>query len=179
MNLSHDALRDLTTLAQLNSEGRMLERQFLQLEEYVIKGHLAGTSSLEGMRMPLQPRRIGGISEEEHAADRRGRQGRRATQQQRLRGSCGKLCNTCCATRHPFCLQHLLRHAPPLLSASRRKDKCPAATSGSAAGSKPVNRGAPEKERAVANTLGGNIINCWAKATGKPVRCATYCTRTV
>ena len=69
MNLSHDALRDLTTLAQLNSEGRMLERQFLQLEEYVIKGHLAGTSSLEGMRMPLQPRRIGGISEEEHAAD--------------------------------------------------------------------------------------------------------------
>ena len=104
MNLSHDALRDLTTLAQLNSEGRMLERQFLQLEEYVIKGHLAGTSSLEGMRMPLQPRRIGGISEEEHAADRRGRQGRRATQQQRLRGSCGKLCNTCCATRHPFCL---------------------------------------------------------------------------
>ena len=69
MNLSHDALRDLTTLAQLKSEGGILERQFLQLKEHVIKGHLVGTSSLEGIHMSLQLRRIGGISEEEHAAD--------------------------------------------------------------------------------------------------------------
>ncbi|CAN0402207.1 unnamed protein product, partial [Ascophyllum nodosum] len=26
------------------------------------------------------------------------------------------------------------------------------------------------RKRAAANTLGGNIINCWAKATGKPVK---------
>ena len=52
MNLSHDALRDLTALlAQSNCEGEMLERQFLQRKEHVIKGHLAGTSSFEGMRM--------------------------------------------------------------------------------------------------------------------------------
>ena len=63
MNLSHDAFRDLTALAQLNSEGGMLERQFLQLKEHVIKGHLVGTSSLEGMRMSLQLRRIGSILE--------------------------------------------------------------------------------------------------------------------
>ena len=37
--------------------------------EHVIKGHLVGASSFEGMRMSLHLRRIGGISEEEHAAD--------------------------------------------------------------------------------------------------------------
>ena len=69
MNLSHDALRDLTALTELKSDGGILERQFLQLKEHFIKGYLVGTSSLEGMRMSLQQRRIGGISEEEHAAD--------------------------------------------------------------------------------------------------------------
>ena len=69
MNLSHDALRDLTTLAEIKSDGGILERQFLQLKEHVTKGHLVGTSSLEGMRMSLQLRRIGGFSEEEHVAD--------------------------------------------------------------------------------------------------------------
>ena len=69
MNLCHDALRDLTALTEFKSDGGILERQFLQLKEHVIKGHLVGTSSLEGMRMSLQLRRIGGISEEEHAAD--------------------------------------------------------------------------------------------------------------
>ena len=44
-------------------------KSFLPLKEHVIKGHLVGTSSLEGKRMPLQLRRIGCISEEEHAAD--------------------------------------------------------------------------------------------------------------
>ena len=69
MNLCHDALRYLTALTEFKSDGGILERQFLQLKEHVIKGHLVGTSSLEGMRMSLQLRRIGGISEEEHAAD--------------------------------------------------------------------------------------------------------------
>ena len=36
-------------------------------------GHLVGTSSLEGMRMSLQLRRIGGVPEEEHASDVDGR----------------------------------------------------------------------------------------------------------
>ena len=61
MNLSHDALRDLTALTELKSDGGILERQFFQLKEHVIKGHLVSTSSLEGMRMSLQLRRIGGI----------------------------------------------------------------------------------------------------------------------
>ena len=69
MNPSQDALRDLTAFSDLKSDGGILERQFLQLKEHVIKGHLVGSSSLEGMRMSLQLRRIGGISEEEHAAD--------------------------------------------------------------------------------------------------------------
>ena len=69
MNLPHDALRDLTALADRKSVGGILEQQFLQLKEHVIKGHLVGTSSLEGIRMSLQLRRIGGICEEEHTAD--------------------------------------------------------------------------------------------------------------
>ena len=69
MNPSHDALRDLTALAELTSDGGILERQFLQLKEHVIKGHLFGTSSVERMRMSLQLRRIGDISGEEHARD--------------------------------------------------------------------------------------------------------------
>ena len=71
----------------------------------------------------------------------------------------------------------------PLRSSS--KGKRPAAKSGAGAGSKPVDRGVGARKRAAANTLGGNIINCWAKATGKPVRwptpyillyCLYYCT---
>ena len=64
MNLSHDTLRDLTTLAEIKSDGGILERQFLQLKDLVIKGHLVGTSNLEGMRiMSLELRRIGSILE--------------------------------------------------------------------------------------------------------------------
>ena len=42
MNLSHVASLDLPALAQLKSEGGMLARQFLQLKELVVKGHLVG-----------------------------------------------------------------------------------------------------------------------------------------
>ena len=59
----------------------------------------------------------------------------------------------------------------PLRSSSKRKR--PAAKSGAGAGSKPVDRGVGARKRAAAKTLGGNIINCWAKATGKPVRWPT------
>ena len=69
MNLSHNALRDLTALTELKSVGRILERHFVLLKEHVMKGRLVSASSLDGLRMPLQLRRIGGISEKEHAAD--------------------------------------------------------------------------------------------------------------
>ena len=54
-------MRDLTALAGLKSEGRILERQFLLLNAHAIKGQLVGTSSSEAFRMSLQLRRIGGI----------------------------------------------------------------------------------------------------------------------
>ena len=49
----------------------------------------------------------------------------------------------------------------------------PADKSGAGAGSKPVDRGVGARKRAAADTLGGNIINCWVKATGKSVRWPT------
>ena len=48
MNLSQGALRDLTALAHFKSKTGMLERQFLQLKEHVIKGHPVDTSTLGG-----------------------------------------------------------------------------------------------------------------------------------
>ena len=48
MNLSQGALRDLTALAHFKSKTGMLERQFLQLKEHVIKGHLVDPSTLGG-----------------------------------------------------------------------------------------------------------------------------------
>ena len=69
MNLSHNALRDLTALTELKPVGGILERHFVLLKEHVMKGRLVSASSLDGLRMSLQLRRIGGISEKEHAAD--------------------------------------------------------------------------------------------------------------
>ena len=60
MNLSPDALRDLTALTELNSEGGIHERHFVLLKKHVMKGRLVGASSLDGFRMSLQVRRIGG-----------------------------------------------------------------------------------------------------------------------
>ena len=138
MILPHDALRDLTALTELKSDGGILERQFLQLKEHVIKGHLVGTSSLEGMRISLQLRRIGGISEKEHDAD--------------VDGKVAEI------LKNNDCVEvgggSGTPAAPLLLSASSRKGKRPAANSGSAAGNQPVNRGVRQRERAVANTLG-------------------------
>ena len=107
MNLCHDALRDLTALTEFKSDGGILERQFLQLKEHVIKGHLVGTSSLEGMRMSLQLRRIGGVSEEEHVADVDGK-------------VAAILDNNDCVE---FGGRSGTPAAPPLLSASSRKGK--------------------------------------------------------
>lgn len=61
-------LGDLTALADLKSEGGILERPFLLLKEHVIKGRLVGASSLEGVRRPLLLKKIGALSEE-HAKD--------------------------------------------------------------------------------------------------------------
>ena len=69
MNLSHDALRDLTALAELKSEGAVLKRQSSLLKAHAIKGRLVGAASLEGFRMPLQLKRIGEMSEEKHATN--------------------------------------------------------------------------------------------------------------
>ena len=54
MNLSHEALRDLTALTELKSEGGSLERHFVLLKEYVMRGRLVGAPSLDAFRMSLQ-----------------------------------------------------------------------------------------------------------------------------
>ena len=96
-------------------------------------GYLAGTSSLEGMRISLQLRRIGGILEEEHAAD--------------VDGKVAEI------LKNNDCVEvgggAETPAAPLLLSASSRKGKRPAANSGSAAGSQPVNQGVRQRERVV------------------------------
>ena len=104
MNLSHDALRDLTALTEFKSDGGILERRFLQLKEHVIKGHLVGASSFEGMRMSLHLRRIGGISEEEHAADVDGKVAEILKNNDCRSGSSGGLWIACCTTPS-VCLQ--------------------------------------------------------------------------
>lgn len=38
-NLSHDALKDLTALAELESEGVFFDRRFLQLKPHAINNH--------------------------------------------------------------------------------------------------------------------------------------------
>ena len=141
-------MRDLTALTELKSDGGILERQFLQLKEHVIKGHLAGTSSLHGMHISLQLRCIGGILEEEHAADVDGKVA------EILKNSA---CVEVGGGSGTFA-------APLLLSASSRKSKRPAANSGSAAASQPVNRGVWQRERAVANTLGNKFKAYMKKA---------------
>ena len=117
--------------------------------------------------MSLQLRRIGGISEKEHAAD--------------VDGKVAEILNNSDCVEVEGDSSAPSSGPPPLRSSS--KGKRPAAKSGDGAGSKPVDRGVGARKRAAANTLGGNIINCWAKATGKPVRwptpyiyCYTACT---
>ena len=63
MNLPNDILRGLTALPEVKSEGGPFQRQFWLLKAHVMKeGHLVGASSLKEPRMPLQLRRIGGVS---------------------------------------------------------------------------------------------------------------------
>ena len=52
MNLSHDSLKELTALAELKSEGGIVDRHFSQLESHVINDNRrVDDSSLEGLRM--------------------------------------------------------------------------------------------------------------------------------
>ena len=88
--------------------------------------------------MSLQLRRIGGISEEKHAADVDGK-----VAEVLKNNDCVEVGE--CSAKPA---------APLLLSASSRKVKRFEANSASAAGSQPVNRGVRQRERAVANTLG-------------------------
>ena len=157
MNLSHNALRELTALTELKSVGGILERHFVLLKEHVMKGRLVSASSLDGLRMSLQLRRIGGISEKEHAAD--------------VDGKVVEILNNS-GFVEVVGDSSVPSPGPPLFRSSS-KGKYPAAKSGAGTGNKPVVRGVGARKRAAANTLGGNIINCWAKATGKPVRWPT------
>ena len=70
MNLTHDAFRDLTALAELKPEGGTIDRYFLQLMSHTChqRPRRVGDSSLEGLRMALQVKRMGAWSEE-HVAD--------------------------------------------------------------------------------------------------------------
>ena len=52
INLSHGALRNLTTPAELRSEGDILDRHFLQLKSHVINDHhRVDESSFDGRRV--------------------------------------------------------------------------------------------------------------------------------
>ena len=125
MNLSHDALRDLTALTELKSEGGIVERHFVLLKEHVIKGHLVGAPSLDGFRMSLQLRCIGVISEKEHAAD--------------IDGKVAEILNNSDCVEAEGEPSAPSSGPPPLRSSS--KGKRPATKSGAGAGSKPVDRG--------------------------------------
>ena len=122
-----------------------------------MKGRLVGVLGLDGFRVSLQLRCIGGISEKEHAAD--------------VYGKVAEILNNSDCVEVEGDSSAPSPGPPPLRRSS--KGKRPAAKSGARAGSKPVDRGVGARKRAAANTLGGNIINCWAKTTGKPVRWPT------
>ena len=107
--------------------------------------------------MSLQLRRIGGISEKEHAAD--------------FDGKVAEILNNSDCVEVEEDSSAPSSGQPPLRSSS--KGKRPAAKSGAGAGSKPVDRGVGVSKRAAANTLGGDVINCWANTTGNPVRWPT------
>ena len=66
MNLSHDALKDLTAHAELKAEGGILERHFLLLKGHGINDHRrhVDVPSLEGFRMALRVKRMGALAEE-------------------------------------------------------------------------------------------------------------------
>ena len=52
MNLSHDSLKELTALAELKSEGGIVDRHFLQLKSHVINDHhRVDESSFDGRRV--------------------------------------------------------------------------------------------------------------------------------
>ena len=125
MNLYHDALRDLIVLTELKSEGGIFERHFVLLKEHVMKGRLVGAPSLDRFRTSLQLRRIGGISEKEHAAD--------------VDGKVAEILNNNDCVEVEGDSSASSAGPPPLWSSS--KGKRPAAKSGAGAGSKPVDRG--------------------------------------
>ena len=65
MNLSPDALKDLTAHAELKAEGGILERHFLLLKGHVINDHRhVDVPSLEGLCMALRVKRMGALTEQ-------------------------------------------------------------------------------------------------------------------
>lgn len=152
LSLSIVALRDLTVLAKLKLEGGILDRHFELLKKHVINGCSLTGDSLEGFGLSLEPGRIGGISEEDHAKDIN-----------------GKVTDILC---HSSSVEGAGASTTPSgLSAFSSKGKAPATRSASAAGSKTVNRSIGARKLSASNAMGGNILNCFFQGTGKPMRC--------
>ena len=146
MNLSHDALRDLTALAELKSEGGIRKRHFLELTSRVINDNgRVGDSSLERLGMAL---RVGAFSEA-HASE--------AHSEARAVGADNKITKILDNRDGvEFVGGSATPSAPPIWPAGSSERKRAAAKSGSAAGRTPVNRGAGERKRAA--TQSWNVI---------------------
>ena len=115
----------LRRFAGPDSPYRVNERHFVLLKEHVMKGRLVGAPSLDWFRMSLQLKRIGGISEKEHAAD--------------VDGKVAEILNNNDCVEVEGDSSASSAGPPPLRSSS--KGKRPATKSGAGAGRKPVDRG--------------------------------------
>lgn len=63
MNATHDVLKHVTILAELNAEGDILERHFLLLNGHAINVHRCRVDvlSMEGLRTSLRVKRMDGL----------------------------------------------------------------------------------------------------------------------
>ena len=66
MPLSNQFSRDLKALVSLKYEGGILDRHLKLLKDNLMKGHPLNEDSLEGFRLYLELKGMGGLSEEEH-----------------------------------------------------------------------------------------------------------------
>ena len=66
MPLSNQFSRDLNALVSLKNEGGILDRHLKLLKHHLMKGHPFNEDSLEGLRLYMELKGMGGLSEEEH-----------------------------------------------------------------------------------------------------------------
>ena len=65
MNLSHDALKDVTAHAEFKAKGGIFERHLLlPLKGHAVSDRHVDVPSLEGFRMTLRVKRMGALAEE-------------------------------------------------------------------------------------------------------------------